>query len=194
LYVQSVIKALHKAKRPALFIKLDISKAFDSFSWSFSTRNIASVRVWQEMAGLDCDPASDIILQDPSQWCPGRRIKHTRGLQQGDPLSPMLFVLAMDPLHCLIELAANRGLLHPILPRAARLRCSLYGDDAALFANPTRTELRFITEILNLFGNCSGLKVNLNKKQNFPIRCDEMLVAEALTDFPGQVAFFRENT
>jgi hypothetical protein len=80
----------------------------------------------------------------------------------------MLFILAMDPLHHLIELAANRGLLHPILPRAGHLRCSLsYADDAALFANPTRTELRFITEILNLFGNCSGLKVNLNKKKFF---------------------------
>ena len=35
VYVQSVIKALHKSKRPALFIKLDISKAFDSLSWVF---------------------------------------------------------------------------------------------------------------------------------------------------------------
>jgi mannosylglycoprotein endo-beta-mannosidase len=35
VYVQGVIKALHKAKRPAFFIKLDISKAFDSLSWAF---------------------------------------------------------------------------------------------------------------------------------------------------------------
>jgi hypothetical protein len=35
LYVQSVIKGLHKTKRSALFIKLDISKAFDSVSWIF---------------------------------------------------------------------------------------------------------------------------------------------------------------
>jgi len=35
VYIQSVIKALHKSGRPALFIKLDISKAFDSLSWVF---------------------------------------------------------------------------------------------------------------------------------------------------------------
>jgi hypothetical protein len=35
VYVQSVIRALHKANRPSLFIKLDISKAFDSVSWVF---------------------------------------------------------------------------------------------------------------------------------------------------------------
>lgn len=35
IHVQSVIKDLHKAKRPTLFIKLDISKAFDLVSWVF---------------------------------------------------------------------------------------------------------------------------------------------------------------
>jgi hypothetical protein len=94
---------------------------------------------------------------------PRRRIKHARGLRQGDPLSHMLFILAIDPLHRLIELAASRGLVHPILPRAASLRCSLYADNAAIFANPDRTELHHITQVLNLFGKCSGLKVNLNK-------------------------------
>jgi hypothetical protein len=75
----------------------------------------------------------------------------------------MLFILAIDPLHRLMELAANRDLLHPVLPRAASLRCSLHADDAAIFANPHRTELYHITQVLNLFGDCSGLKVNLNK-------------------------------
>lgn len=35
LYVQNVIKALFRAKQQALFIKLDISKAFDSVNWSY---------------------------------------------------------------------------------------------------------------------------------------------------------------
>jgi hypothetical protein len=51
-------------------------------------------------------------------------------LRQGNP---MLFILVIDPLHRLIELAASRGILHPILPRATS--CSLYADDAAIFAN-----------------------------------------------------------
>jgi hypothetical protein len=102
----------------------------------------------------------------------------------------MLFILAIDPLHRLIEPADTRGLLHPILPRAASLHCSLYADDAALFANPDRTELHHITQVLNFFENFSGLKVNLSKTENFPIRCDETLVSETLTDFPGKVSAF----
>jgi hypothetical protein len=165
LYVQSVIKALHKAKRSTLFIKLDISKAFDSVSWIFLLETLEALgfgQRWRDwIATLLATSSSKILLNGTM----GQRIKHARGLRQGDPLSPMLFILVMNPLHRLIELAASRGLLHPILPRAVTLRCSLYADDAALFANPDRTELHHITEVLNLFGKCSGLMVNLNKQK-----------------------------
>jgi len=64
-------------------------------------------------------------------------IKHAKGLRQGDPLSPMLFIIAIDPLQRIIEQAARRGFLQTMLPSKAKLRCSLYADDAALFANPS---------------------------------------------------------
>jgi retron-type reverse transcriptase len=35
LYVQRVIRKLHKSGQPALFVKLDISKAFDSLNWAY---------------------------------------------------------------------------------------------------------------------------------------------------------------
>jgi hypothetical protein len=77
--------------------------------------------------------------------------RHARDLRQEDPLSPMLFILAIDPLHEIIELAAQKGHVHSILPKAAALRCSLYGDDASLFANPSQQELTHITRLLHIF-------------------------------------------
>jgi hypothetical protein len=38
-------------------------------------------------------------------------------------------------------MAAQKGVLKPVLPKTAQLRCSLYADDAAIFANPSALEL-----------------------------------------------------
>jgi hypothetical protein len=190
VYVQSVIKALHKAKRPTLFIKLDISKAFDSLNWVFLLESLQALgfgQKWRDwIATILASSSSKVLLNGT----PGKKFKHARGLRQGDPLSPMLFILAIDPLHILIELAAHHNIIQPILPRAARLRCSLYADDATLFANLDRQELHHINQLLKVFGDCSGLRVNLNKTEIFPIRCTEATTAEALVDFPGKILSF----
>ena len=54
----------------------------------------------------------------------------------------------------------------------ARLRTSLYDDDAALFVNTSLNDIHQLAEILQLFGNASGLQANLAKSAIYPIRCD----------------------
>jgi hypothetical protein len=77
-----------------------------------------------------------------------------------------------------------------VLPKAAKLRCSLYADDAALFANPTATELSNLQKILQFFGDCSSLKVNMNKTEIFPIRLQADLVPTLITNFLGKISVF----
>jgi hypothetical protein len=117
-------------------------------------------------------------------------IRHTRGLRQGDPLSPLLFILAIDPLQRIIEAAAQRGILKPVLPKAANLRCSLYADDAAIFAYPENTELDNLLRILNFFGECLGDKINISKTEIFPIRMDNTAVSQLLQNFSGKICNF----
>jgi len=120
----------------------------------------------------------------------GKNIKHARGLRQGDPLSSLLFILAIGPLLRIIEMAAEKGFLQPVLPKTAKLRCSLYVDDAAIFLAPTANDLSRLSRILHTFGECSGLTINMAKTEIFPIRLDTSTVQTLLQNFPGKISSF----
>lgn len=51
LHVQNLVKELHRTSRHGLFLKLDISKAFDSVGWAYLLD--AAAWIWLALAGLD---------------------------------------------------------------------------------------------------------------------------------------------
>jgi hypothetical protein len=87
---------------------------------------------------------------------PEDHIHHRRGLWQGDPLSPMLFILVMDVLGHMITKATSEGLLLPLSSRGLQHRISIYADDVALFLRPKSGDITTTMDILNLFGEASG--------------------------------------
>ena len=68
----------------------------------------------------------------------------------------MLFILVMDVLGHMITKATSEGLLLPL-----STRISIYADDVALFLRPEAGDISTTMDILNLFGEASGLKTNL---------------------------------
>lgn len=102
----------------------------------------------------------------------------------------MLFILAMEPLNRLLELATAKGLLSPIKNKMAKLRMSLYADDATVFVNPVREEVQVVAEILTIFGNASGLITNMGKCVVYPIRCDDINLDEVMEGFQCPIKSF----
>jgi hypothetical protein len=113
----------------------------------------------------------------------GDPIRHGKGLRQGDPLSPLLFVLAIDPLHHILNKATSQGKLQPIRRNTATLRASLYADDAAIFVKPIKEDVSFFASTLDAFGEVTGLVTNCNKSLVAPIRCDGLDLSDVLQHF-----------
>ena len=124
-------------RKRALLFKLDIAKAFDSISWAYLLELMQKLGFpprWRDWIALILSLASSSVLLNGD---PGDRFWHMQGLRQGDPLSPLLFIIAIDPLHHLLAAASDLGVLAPLPGRGQSLRVSLYADDVVIFANPS---------------------------------------------------------
>ena len=137
VHAAELVQVCHKRKAPTLVLKLDFAKAFDTVNWRFLLsllQHLGFSRRWLDWISLILSSASTKIILNGS---PGRRICHARGLRQGDPLSPLLFVLVMEVLNALLKLANERGLLQTLHPMIKE-RAFMYVDDVVIFLSPVQ--------------------------------------------------------
>lgn len=192
LMVQQLARTLHH-KEPHVLLKLDISKAFDSVSWAFLLellQHLGFGRKWCNLISLLLSTSSTRILINGE---PGDCISHRRGLRQGDPLSPMLFILVMEVLNSIVHFATQEHLLQPIAYPQAIHRISVYADDVVLFLWPLRSDLSLVTCLLDIFGQSTGLRTNIAKSSVTPIQCGEEELAAILELLPCELKEFPCN-
>lgn len=71
---------------------------------------------------------------------------------------------------------------------------SFYANAAAIFLNPVKEEVCLVAEILDMFGQVSGLVTNRNKCVVYPIRCDLMDIEEVMEGFPCSSTLVNSQT
>lgn len=95
----------------------------------------------------------------------------TKGIRQGDPLSPFLFIIAMEGLNVALKTACNKGLFRGVqLPNLGPSISNLfYADDAIFMGDWEINNIRNLSKILRCFHATSGLQVNFHKSKLFGI-------------------------
>ena len=81
-------------------------------------------------------------------------------------------------------------MLQPLARRALQHRISLYADDVVLFLRPSASDIAITLDILQLFGNASGLTTNLQKSSVLPIHCTEDDKSFLQESLPCQISEF----
>ncbi|XP_059437358.1 uncharacterized protein LOC132170396 [Corylus avellana] len=146
-------------------LKLDMAKAFDSMEWDFLLKilNLLGFHpTWVQWIHQCITTSSFSILLDGA---PFGNFSPSRGLRQGDPLSPFLFIMGSEILSRLIEREENLGLLHGIkmvrmCPPISHL---LFADDVIIFSKANVSEAQVILNCLNTYSAWSGQHINLAK-------------------------------
>ena len=122
-------------KEGLLDLKLDISKAYDRVEWIFLEhimRKLGFSNRWIKIVLSCVSTVSYSILINGE---PKGRIIPSRGLRQGDPLSPYLFILCAEGLSSLIQAATNENFLHGVVVArgAPKISHLFFADDSLLF-------------------------------------------------------------
>ena len=93
----------------------------------------------------------------------------TRGIRQGDPLSPFLFLLCTEALNGLIKKADLQGEIHgySLCRRGPKLMHLLFADDILIFCRATMEECGKVLNILKEYEEASGPKMNRSKTSLF---------------------------
>ncbi|KAL1326310.1 hypothetical protein AAHE18_13G219100 [Arachis hypogaea] len=98
-----------------------------------------------------------------------------RGLRQGDPLSPFLFVLVVDVLHRMIGEAVRNGRIAPLFVGRDNIELSYlqFADDTVLFCPLEEETIKNYKRLLRCFELMSGLSINFDKSNLIPINCEQ---------------------
>jgi mannosylglycoprotein endo-beta-mannosidase len=89
-----------------------------------------------------------------------------RGLRQGNPLSPFLFLLAAEGLNVLMQALVEHQLFSGYsfgMQNMVSVSHLQFADDTLLIGTKSRANVRALRVVLVLFESMSGLKVNFNK-------------------------------
>ena len=121
------------------------------------------------MVGFDHGWVLSVSYSVLVNGAPSRFIKPSRGIRQGDPLSPCLFLLCTEGFSTLLRDAAHHGDLHGVScswngPLITHL---LFADDSLLFCKASLSKCQVIMEILQAYETASGQKINSDKSSIF---------------------------
>ncbi|GKA41711.1 RNA-directed DNA polymerase, eukaryota, reverse transcriptase zinc-binding domain protein, partial [Tanacetum coccineum] len=153
-------------KKHTMIFKVDFEKAYDSVRWDYLDDVLKRFGFGEKWCGwiqncLLSSKGSVIVNGSPT-----KEFQFHRGLKQGDPLSPFLFLLIMESLHISMQRVVDAGLFRGIqVGSSLQVSHLFYADDAVFMGHWSEANIDTILRVLDCFYHASGLRINMLKSK-----------------------------
>ena len=150
-------------------VKLDVSKAYDRVEWEFLEKIMLRIGFpvqWVNLAMLTVQTASYSVIINGE---PCGYVSPSKGIKQGDPLSPYLFLFCAKGLSSLLRRATETSHLRGLISCQGGVRIShlLFADDSLLFSEAKMDECHHLLDVLTQYQNASGQVIDHQKTTLF---------------------------
>jgi hypothetical protein len=160
--VLSIETALHSGPKGSYMLSLDWSKAYDKVNHKWLLHCLDTYGFPAEFSRtiklLFFNRNAAVTVEDSTEHLSCRQ-----GVPQGDPIAPLLFVLALEPL-----LAAARVEIEGIETPKGTLSNAAFADDSTFFIRDDRNVDQLV-ELLKTYSDVSGAVVNWHKSALTPL-------------------------
>jgi hypothetical protein len=146
-------------------VKADMSKAYDRVEWGFLEAMMLKLGFSRRWVKLIMNRVTIVRYQIKINGDFTQQFTPTRGLRQGDPLSPYLFVICADGLSALLMDAEANGKISGVrtCPATPPITHLFFADDSVLLIKANEEEAVALRETLELYENCSRQCLNAEK-------------------------------
>ncbi|XP_074313520.1 uncharacterized protein LOC141648697 [Silene latifolia] len=155
-----------KGKAGWIAIKLDMEKAYDRLEWNFIEETFKQMGFNHKWISWIMECIKTTSFSVLVNGTPGDVFRPTRGIRQGDPLSPYIFIMCAELLARSLKNNSDMSSTDigiRIGPGMGKIPFLTFADDTIIFAKATKQSCKTIKSILDKFCTISGQSVNFNK-------------------------------
>lgn len=159
--------------------KVDFNKAFDSINWNYLFSVMSQLGFGEKLIfwikGCLSSSRASVLINGSAT----KEFHISKGVRQGDPLSPFLFIIAMEGLNVAMRTACQKSLFHAVkVPKdGPDISHLFYADDVLFVGKWLRSNFTNLARVLRCFHVVSGLKVNFQKSNVFGIGVSDREIA-----------------
>ncbi|GCB69751.1 hypothetical protein scyTo_0005536 [Scyliorhinus torazame] len=163
--LENIIKGAKKNRKDLAVVFVDLAKAFDSVGHKLIVKALQRMQLPPDFITMVTDVYTGNTTMVEGNKTKTAEIKIERGVKQGDPLSPILFNIALDPLICSLE-EANSGVVMPLGENRVNCSALTFAGDIALLSD-SHAGMEKNLKLLQTFCTNTRLAINVTQTKGF---------------------------